>query len=265
MKHGGPSPGPPRRAIFGSVVYFLIPAYEEEATVGLLLYKIRQVMRDVRRDYVTIVLDDGSRDGTAEAAEKYARFLPVRVLRHAANQGFGRSLDRLLREAVRLSRYPERDLAVTIEGDFSWSPDAVPDMVREIEAGADIVIGARENGDGPDGMPMARRLSGRIVSVVLRAVMPLEGVTDYTSTFRAYRIGPLKRALSVHQEGLITARDAAANVELLLRLGRFHPAFAEVPARCRYDIRPRSSRHSLAMAVRGQLALTGRVDRVPSR
>lgn len=247
------------------MIYFLIPAYEEEGTLGLLLYKIRQVMREIRRDYLVVVLDDGSADGTAQVVEQYKRFLPVKLLRHAENRGFGPSLDRLVREAARLSRYPERDIAIVVEADFSNSPDAVPDMVREIEAGADVVIGARTHHDSRlDELPSGKRLGTRIVSTVLKGVMPLPKVSDYTSTFQAFRIGTLKRALDTHQEGLITSRDCAASVELLLRLGRLHPTFAEVPVRCRYDIRPRPSRYRWFRAVRDQLSLTGRVERVAS-
>ena len=247
------------------MVYFLIPAYEEEGTLGLLLYKIRQVMREIRRDYLVVVLDDGSRDGTAQVVEQYRRFLPVKLLRHAENRGFGPSLDRLVREAARLSRYPERDIAILIEADFTNSPDAVPDMVREIEAGADVVIGSRTHHDSlVDDLPGPKRLGSRIVATVLRAVMPLPKVSDYTSTFQGFRIGTLKRALDTHQEGLITSRSCAASVELLLRLGRLHPTFAEVPVRCRYDIRPRPSRYHWMRTVREQLSLTGRVDRVAS-
>ncbi|HUP20771.1 MAG TPA: glycosyltransferase family 2 protein [Gemmatimonadota bacterium] len=245
------------------MIYFLIPAYDEEDTIGLLLYKIRDVMRDIRREYLAIVLDDGSTDGTAEAAEAYRRFLPVKVLRHAENRGLGPSLDRLVREAVRLSQYPERDIAVVIEADFTQSPDSVPAMVKEIEAGADIAIGARTHPESQiEDFPGHRRLGGRIVTTVLRAIMPLPGVTDYTSSFRAYRIGTLKRAVAGFQEGLIGSPDGSANVELLLRLGRFHPTFAEVPVHYRFDVRPRASRHRLGREIRGGLSLTGRVDRV---
>lgn len=245
------------------MVYFLVPAYEEEPTIGLLLYKIRQVMADVRREYLAIVLDDGSSDQTADVAERYRRFLPVKVLRHAENRGMGVSLDRLVREAVRLSYYPERDIAIVLEADFTWSPEAVPAMVREIEAGADIVVGSRLHPESAiDGLSFAKRLSTRIVSTVLRAVMPLPNVSDYGSTFRAYRIGTLKRAIAAFQEGLLTTRDASANVELLLRLGRFHPSIVEVPVRLQENVRRRPSRHRWSRAVRGELALTGRVDRV---
>ena len=156
------------------MVYFLIPAYEEEGTLGLLLYKVREVMREVRRDYVAIVLDDGSPDGTAQVAEQYRRFLPVKLLRHAENRGFGASLDRLVREAARQSRYPERDIAIVLEADFTNSPDAVPAMVREIEAGADVVIGARTHHESRiEEAPGAKQFGARVVSTILRAVMPL--------------------------------------------------------------------------------------------
>lgn len=247
------------------MVYFLIPAYNEEDTIGLLLYKIREVMPEVRREYLAVVLDDGSDDATAKIAERYRKFLPLEVLRHRSNRGFGPSLDRLLREACRRSRYPQRDIAITLEGDFSWSPEPVADMVREIEAGADVVIGTRSASNRPaESMALRRRMGSRIVSNVLRAVMPVRGVSDYTSTFRAYRISTLKRAIETHQETLITSHDGAANVELLLRLARLHPSIVELPAPCRFDIRGRDSRHRLTTALRTQLALTGRVDRAAS-
>lgn len=245
------------------MVYFLIPAYDEEGTIGLVLYKLRQVMRTVRQEYLAIVLDDGSMDATTRVVEAYRRLVPVKVLRHAGNQGFGPSLDRLLREAVRLSRHPESDVAILVEGDFSLSPDSVPEMIREIEAGADIVIGSRRRPErAVEAMPLARRFGDWVSSSVLRAVMPIAGVTDYTSTLRAYRVGTLKKAVAAHQEGLITSPDTAANVEILLRLARFHPTIAEVEVSPRCDIRPRASRHRLKNALKGELSLTGRVDRV---
>ncbi len=254
------------RGYLRAMVYFLIPALDEEDTIGLLLYKIREVMKDVRREYLAIVLDDGSRDETGKVAEHYRRFLPVKVLRHAETRGLGAALDRLVREAVRMSRYPERDIAVVLEADFSVSPDAVPAMVKEIEAGADIVIGARTHPEtDADAMPRRRRLGARLVTTVLRAVVPLHGVSDYTSGFRAYRIGTLKHAVAQYQEGLITTPGESASAELLLRLGRFHPSFAEVPVRYRFDVRPRESRHRLVREVRAGLSLTGRVERVPSQ
>ena len=75
------------------MVYFLIPAYDEERTIGLLLYRIRKVMEGSRRRWLVLVLDDGSRDGTAEHVESYKRLVPLLLFRHADNRGYGASLD----------------------------------------------------------------------------------------------------------------------------------------------------------------------------
>jgi dolichol-phosphate mannosyltransferase len=240
------------------MVYFLIPAYNEERTIGLLLYKIRKVMDGVRRRYVILVLDDRSTDETALRVEGYRSIVPVLLFRHATNKGFGAALDRLIREACRMSRVPERDIAVTLEADFSSNPEPVQTMVREIEAGADVVIGsALADGSHTSGTPFRSRVFTKLLPLVYRSVHPIPGVHDYSSTFRAYRINLLKRALREFQESLITAPGKAANAELLIHLAQFSPVVKEVPVTARYDIRPRSSRFRLRQSLKEHWALGG--------
>src|ERR671922_177056 len=59
------------------MIYVCIPSYDEAPTVGLLLWKIRQVFAAFPREYQLLVLDDGSSDTTAEVLEPYARVLPL--------------------------------------------------------------------------------------------------------------------------------------------------------------------------------------------
>lgn len=233
------------------MVYFLIPAYDEERTIGLLLYKLRKVMEGVRRRYAILVLDDGSTDETAQRVEAYRRVVPVLLFRHPRNRGYGPALDRLIREACRMSRVPERDIAITLDADFTVNPEPVPAMVREIEAGADVVIGSSLDPESrATGTPLRPRIFARVLPLVYRSVQPVDGVADYASTFRAYRIALLKRALREFQEGLITARTRAAGVQLLLRLGSLAPVVKEVPVTSRYDIRTRPSRFRLRTSLR---------------
>jgi dolichol-phosphate mannosyltransferase len=228
------------------MVFFLIPAYNEERTIGLLLYKLRKVMEGVRQRYQILVLDDGSTDETALRAEAYRRIVPLIVFRHPANKGFGAALDRLIREACRMSRVPERDVAITLEADFTVTPEPVPEMVREIEAGADLVIGsARVRGSRQAGTPFRSRMFAKVLPVVYNSVQPVPGVSDYSSIFRAYRVSLLKRALRDFQESLITAPGKAANAQLLFRLAQYAPVVREVPVTARYDIRARASRFRL--------------------
>jgi dolichol-phosphate mannosyltransferase len=240
------------------MVFFLIPAYNEERTIGLLLYKLRKVMEDQRRRYQILVLDDGSTDETVQRAEAYQRVVPLLVLRHPGNKGFGAALDRLLREACRMSRSPDRDVAVTLEADFTVSPEPVAEMLREIEARADLVIGSvLARGSRRSGTPLRSRVFAKVLPLVYNSVQPIEGVTDYSSTFRAYRVSLLKRALREFQEGLITTPTKAANAQLLFRLAQLSPVIREVPVTTRYDIRTRPSRFRLRRSLRDHWKLGG--------
>ena len=64
------------------MIYVCIPSYNEAPTVGLLLWKVRQVFAGFPREYQLLVLDDGSNDLTAEVLERYTRVLPLTVTRH---------------------------------------------------------------------------------------------------------------------------------------------------------------------------------------
>jgi glycosyltransferase involved in cell wall biosynthesis len=94
------------------VIYYCIPAYNEAATVGVLLWKIRRVMEEFPRDYEILVLDDGSTDETLDVLAPYARVLPLTVIRQDARQGYAAAVERLIRETVGRSTHPRRDVLV---------------------------------------------------------------------------------------------------------------------------------------------------------
>jgi len=120
-------------------VYICIPVHDEEQTIGPLLWKIRRVMAEYGRDYRIVVVDDASADGTPAVLASYAGVLPLTVVRCAERRGYGPALERALRKAARISRYPKRDTIVTLQGDFTDDPALIPELVRHIEGGADIV------------------------------------------------------------------------------------------------------------------------------
>ena len=123
-----------------SMIYVLVPAYNEAATVGLLLWKVRQVFTAFPREYQLLVVDDASTDGTDAVLAPYARALPLTLVTHRQRQGYARSLEELLRLATSRTDRPRRDLAVVLQADFSDPPDDIPEMVKRIESGADLVL-----------------------------------------------------------------------------------------------------------------------------
>lgn len=239
------------------MIYFCIPVRDERRTVGLLLWKIRTVMAEFGRDYRILVLDDASTDGTAEVLERYRPHLPLDVLRVDEPVGAVRAQERLLRQAVRATPYPKRDVAVTLQGDFTQHPDDVVEMVKIIEGGADVVSGVQEGARGE--APRRVRLARWLAPIVLGETYRGAPVADPLCGFRAYRIIVLKKALREVSEGpLVTRSGWAGQVELLERVVPHARRVEEVPLRIRYDLRRRDSRFRPFRTLRDLVGLRGR-------
>lgn len=222
------------------MIYICIPALNEAQTIGVLLWKIRRVMETLPREFEILVLDDGSEDETAETLAPYARILPLTVLRNRSTAGYAAAVERLVREAVKRSVYPKRDIVITLQADFTEEPEAIPTLVKRVEGGADVVVASAPiPADAPPADRWTRRGLGWLVP---RARLP-SGAADALSGFRAYRVTTLKRALAARgDQPLLTRSGWAANVELLLAVAAHSRRTEEVEVVLRPERRVRPTR-----------------------
>ncbi|MEJ2678675.1 MAG: glycosyltransferase family 2 protein [Gemmatimonadota bacterium] len=231
------------------MIYICIPAHNEARTVGVLLWKIRTVLGEFQRDYQILVVDDASDDGTDEVLAPYARVLPLHIRRNKKQAGYAAALEQAVREAVLRAPYPKRDVVVTLQADFTEEPGQIPDLVKRIEGGADVVTG--EMSLGAHQGPNAVRWSRRAWSYLLRR-SDWEGAEhDPLSGFRAYRVMVLKKALeAVGDQPLLTMDGWAANAQLLAVTLPHARRAEDVPVDVRYDRRERPSRFHAMHAAR---------------
>jgi glycosyltransferase involved in cell wall biosynthesis len=221
------------------MIYVCIPSYNEAPTVGLLLWKIRQVFAGFPREYQLLVLDDGSTDDTAAVLERYTRVLPLTVARHPERQGYAATIEELLRQAVDRTDRPKRDSAILMHADFGHGPQFIPDLVRRVESGADVVIAEGKLEGEPS---RSRRLIRRLAPLLLRGVVSVPGVTDVVSGFAIFRLVTLRNAFRSSHPPLLTTGGWAANAELYERTARFARRLETIKAVERGDLRHRSSR-----------------------
>ena len=234
------------------MIYVCIPAHNEERTIGVLLWKIRKVMREFGRDYEVLVLDDASTDGTATVLDRYRGVLPLRVLEEERRAGYPSAVQRLLREALDRTSYPKRDAAVLLQADFTESPDDIVSLLKALEGGADIVAGVVEKNGRP--APRAVRVARRMAPWVLGRAYGGAPVSDPLSGFRAYRLIVLKKALAEFRgRPFLTSDSWASNVELLGLVAPHARRIAEAPVTLRYDVHGRPSRLSAVRTLRGLL------------
>lgn len=218
------------------MIYVCIPVHNEAKTAGLVLWKVRQVFTGFAREYHLLVCDDGSTDDTAEVLARYARVLPMTVITHRERQGYARSLEELLRAALQRTDRPKRDCAVTLHADFVHSPDAMEEMVKRLESGADLVVAeqAKNVGEVSRGFRWSRAWAPRLLRV--------PGLRDTVSGYLALRLVVLRQALRPGAEALLTTDGWCANAELLARLVRHARKLERVDFAARYDLRQRDSR-----------------------
>ena len=220
------------------MIYVCVPVHNEARTVGLVLWKVRQVFTAFEREYQIIACDDASTDGSADVLTSYARVLPLTVIHHPSRQGYAKSLEELLRVALQRTDRPKRDCAITLHADFVHAPETMEEMVKRLESGADLVVAEQYRAQGTRSWPerWARQWAPRLLRVGV-------GVKDSISGFLALRLVVLRQATRNGATSPLLATEGwAANAELLARLGANARRIEVVSSTARYDLKQRPSR-----------------------
>ena len=220
------------------MIYVCVPVHNEARTVGLVLWKVRQVFTAFEREYQIIACDDASTDGSADVLTSYARVLPLTVIHHPSRQGYAKSLEELLRVALQRTDRPKRDCAITLHADFVHAPETMEEMVKRLESGADLVVAEQYRAQGTRSWPerWARQWAPRLLRVGV-------GVKDSISGFLALRLVVLRQATRNGAASPLLATEGwAANAELLARLGANARRIEVVSSTARYDLKQRPSR-----------------------
>ena len=150
-------------------VSIIIPAYQESAAIVDVVSKVLRVAATLGCDYEIIVVDDGSTDGTGDAARKAG----AHVLTHPYNKGYGASLKTGIRFASNRS-------VIFLDADGQHDPNDIPRLLAERQT-YDMVVGARK---GTAGSPMWRK-PGKVFLKWLVNNLTGHNIPDFNSGFRA--------------------------------------------------------------------------------
>jgi len=207
------------------MIYVCVAARNNAETVGLLLWKIRQVFSQSTREYQLLVADGGSSDETPDVLQRYQRALPLTIVPVGTAGVYAALLD----EAARRSDRHKRDTVVLIPGDFTVSPEGVPELMRRIESGADLAVAETPE----EHLSLAWRLLRRFTPWLLRPGIRLPGIRDVLSGCLAVRLIAVRNVLRVREEGPLLVTDGlSARAELVARLAAAARQITAVPVPC---------------------------------
>jgi glycosyltransferase involved in cell wall biosynthesis len=161
---------PPSLSIF-------FPAYNDAGTIGSLVIRALQAAAALTPDYEVIVVNDGSKDGTAGILDELARTYPdrFRVVHHVVNRGYGGALRSGFAAAT-------KDLVFYTDGDAQYDPSEVADLWRALGDDVDWVNGWKISRSDP----LHRIVIGRVYHHAVKTLFGLT-VRDVDCDFRLMR------------------------------------------------------------------------------
>ena len=177
-------------------ISFIVPAYNEAASIGEVLERVAALDRDSQ----VIVVDDGSTDGTAEIAERHG----VQVIRQP-NRGKGAAI----RAAI---PHVDGEIVVIQDADMEYDPAEVPMLVEPIERGAaDVVYGSRLSGGRPQRAYFFWHMVGNRFLSLLTGVLYNTTLSDMETGYKAFRVEVL-RSLDLRQDDFAIEPEITAKV-----------------------------------------------------
>lgn len=221
----------------------VIPAYEEEERIGASLERILAYLQEISASAEVIVVDDGSKDGTATASERVfatsAGNIPTKVIRYEQNRGKGYAVKTGLLAA-------EADVALFSDADLSTPIEELHKLVDPIKSGDfDVTFGSRALDRSLIGthQPWRREQGGKVFNLVVRTLtaMPFWDTQCGFKAFNLKKFGPLLDVMLIDRFGF--------DVEFLYVAHMHGLKLKEIPVRWNNDDRSKVNvfRDSLRM------------------
>jgi glycosyltransferase involved in cell wall biosynthesis len=164
-------------------VFVLMPAYNAGKTIEKVFARVPEDAR--RRITRYVVVNDGSRDDTAEAVARLAKQFPTLVaLNHDGNRGYGEAEKTLLRYALREGA----DVGIVLHSDGQYSPEKIIDLLKPFDNDtADMVQGSRmlDGGALKGGMPFYKFVSNKILTAIENTALGMK-LAEYHSGYMLY-------------------------------------------------------------------------------
>jgi glycosyltransferase involved in cell wall biosynthesis len=198
-------------------VSVVIPAYNEEQRLPATLRGWQRFLNAQRYASEVLVVDDGSRDGTARVAEDSG----VRVVRLERNQGKGGAVRTgMLAASGEVIGYADADMNV--------EPAYLDDVLARLADGADVVIGSRSLSQYGSAESVSRLVAGALVQVTRRTLV-LPTLRDTQCGFKFFR-----RQMARDVFSRTRINSFAFDIEALYLARRQGARIAELPVRTSY-------------------------------
>jgi undecaprenyl-phosphate 4-deoxy-4-formamido-L-arabinose transferase len=167
----------------------VIPVYNEERNIEELVNRCLAACHSTKQPFELILVDDGSRDTSAQMIATAAQQYPGEIVGVLLNRNYGQ-------HSAVMAGFAEAcgEIIVTLDADLQNPPEEIPKLIAKMEEGYDVVASVRANRQDP----LFRRLASKVIN---RAAQKATGVKmkDYGCMLRAYRRHIVSAMLQCHE------------------------------------------------------------------
>jgi dolichol-phosphate mannosyltransferase len=217
-------------------VYLCLPAFNEELSIRPLFQRIINMNNsyaDPSKRIKVVLYDDGSTDGTVAAAETFASDLDLVIIKNETNYGLGVAVRSLMQYFT--TQATKDDVAVVMDCDDTHDPSQIPEMLLALNQ-CDVVIASRyRRGSATSGVPFHRLFVSFGFMLLVKAVLPIKGVRDYSCGYRGYSSDILTRVSNLTDAKFVEESGFAAMPELLWNCARAGAVMGEIPMNLSYE------------------------------
>lgn len=208
-------------------IVVIMPTYNERKNIGRMvdvLFK-EEFPKITRHEMNLLVVDDNSPDRTGEVVRgKMAKYKNLHLL-VGQKQGLGYAYIRGMKYAMEELK---ADAVIEMDADFQHNPADVKRLVKALDGGADVAIGARyvKGGSIPKEWAFYRKLLSWGGNLLARAILFLPNIHDVSTGFRITKTSFLQK---IDLDSLLAKESFAYKFHLLFLLNKMSAKIAEVP------------------------------------
>lgn len=170
------------------MISLVIPVYNEEENLRLLIERIHPVMQQMNRPYEIILVDDGSKDNSLSILKNLAVWPEIKVVALVRNYG---------QHAAIFAGFSvvKGDIIITLDADLQNPPEEIPRLVAEMEEGGYDVVGTirKQRRDS-----IFRITASKLINMVARKITKVS-MSDWGCMLRAYRRPVVERMIACHE------------------------------------------------------------------
>ena len=193
-------------------VSIVIPVYNEELNLPELVERCIAACDKLPQSYEILLVDDGSRDRSAELIEKAANEYPGKIIGILLSTNFGQHAAVTAGLSKARGKY-----MITMDADLQNPPEEIHKLVEKLAEGYDVVGSIRENRQDT----FFRKIASKTVNLMVRRLTRGQTMTDYGCMLRGYSRPVVNAILDCHEQGkfipMLAMSFARKSVEVMVK------------------------------------------------